>query len=237
MKLQTEPKLGVLGGMGPQATQVFYQYVLDHTDAASDQEHLPALILSDTLVPDRTQAILSGNTEPVYQRLLKDAKLLQDCGCTAIAIPCNTSHYFVDRLQTEIQTPIIHMIRETARCLLQQGKRRPGILGTDGTIQSGLYQKECEALGLEAVVPDPETQKVVMSVIYDEIKRGEQGSREKFTQIDRALTAMHCDCAILACTELSVFRNYHALPAYYVDAMEVLAEQAIIRCGKQLRTF
>ena len=237
MKLQTEPKLGVLGGMGPQATQVFYQYVLDHTDAASDQEHLPALILSDTLIPDRTQAILSGNTEPVYQRLLKDAKLLQDCGCTAIAIPCNTSHYFVDRLQTEIQTPIIHMIRETARCLLQQGKRRPGILGTDGTIQSGLYQKECEALGLEAVAPDPETQKVVMSVIYDEIKRGEQGSREKFLIIDRALRSMGCDCAILACTELSVFRTYHALPPFYVDAMQVLAELSVLRCGKQLRNI
>ena len=237
MNLQTEPKLGVLGGMGPQATQVFYQYVLDHTDAACDQDHLPTLFLSDTLVPDRTRAILSGDTEPVYQRLLKDARLLQECGCTAIAIPCNTSHYFVDRLQTEIQTPIIHMIRETARCLLQQGKRRPGILATDGTIQSGLYQKEFQALGLEAVTPDPETQKIVMSVIYDEIKRGEQGSREKFLTIDRALRAMGCDCAILACTELSVFRTYHTLPPFYVDAMQVLAELSVLRCGKQLRNL
>ena len=236
MNLHTEPKLGVLGGMGPQATQVFYQYVLDHTDASSDQEHLPTLILSDTLMPDRTQAILSGNTEPVYQRLLKDAKLLQDCGCTAIAIPCNTSHYFVDRLQTEIQTPIIHMIRETARCLLQQGKRRPGILGTDGTIQSGLYQKECEALGLEAVAPDAQTQKLVMSLIYDDIKQGKKGNPETFAAIDRALQDMGCDCAILACTELSVFRTYSDLPPFYVDAMKVMAELAVVRCGKQLKT-
>ena len=234
----TEAKLGVLGGMGPQATQVFYQYVLDRTDASCDQEHLPTLILSDTLMPDRTQAILSGNTEPVYQRLLKDAKLLEDCGCTAIAIPCNTSHYFVDRLQGEISTPIIHMIRETARYLSQQGKRRPGILATDGTIHSGMYQTACAEFGLEAVAPDADIQKIVMSVIYDEIKRGEQGSREKFVQIDRALRSMGCDCAILACTELSVFRNYHKLPPfYYVDAMQVLAEQAVVRCGKQLRNI
>ena len=234
----TEAKLGVLGGMGPQATQVFYQYVLDRTDASCDQEHLPTLILSDTHMPDRTQAILSGNTEPVYQRLLKDAKLLEDCGCTAIAIPCNTSHYFVDRLQEEIHTPIIHMIRETARYLSQQGKRRPGILATDGTIHSGMYQTACAEFGLEAVAPDADIQKIVMSVIYDEIKRGEQGSREKFVQIDRALRAMGCDCAILACTELSVFRNYHKLPPfYYVDAMQVLAEQAVVRCGKQLRNI
>lgn len=223
--------------MGPQATQVFYQYVLDHTDASCDQEHLPTLILSDTLVPDRTQAILSGHTEPVYERLLRDARLLESCGCTAIAIPCNTSHYFVDRIQESISTPIIHMIRETALYLRQQGKRRPCVLATDGTIRSGLYQKECAAVGLEAMAPDPAIQKIVMSVIYDEIKRGEQGSREKFLQIDRALRAMGCDCAILACTELSVFRTYHPMPSFYVDAMQVLAELSIVRCGKQLRSI
>ena len=68
---------GILGGMGPQATQVFYQRILDKTDARRDQEHLPTLIWSDTGMPDRTQAILSGQTEPVYQRLLADARLLE----------------------------------------------------------------------------------------------------------------------------------------------------------------
>jgi len=221
--------------MGPQATQMFYQFVLDRTDAMRDQEHLPAVILSDTAMPDRTTAILSGNTEEIYARLKKDAQLLENCGCTAIAIPCNTSHYFVDRLQGEIGVPIVHMIRETASALAATGKKRPGILATDGTIQSGLYQKECAALGMEAVVPDEATQKLVMSIIYDEIKQGEQGSREKFAQIDRALRNAGCDCAILACTELSVFAAYHSLPAFYLDAMMVLAERSVERCGYPLR--
>ena len=233
--LCSEPKLGVLGGMGPQATQAFYQSVLDHTQASSDQEHLPALILSDTQMPDRTQAILSGNTEPVYQHLLKDAKLLESCGCTAIAIPCNTAHYFVDRLQQEVKVPIIHMIRETAQRLAREGKRRPCILATDGTIQTGLYQKACAAVGLEAVSLPPELQKLVMTIIYDEIKAGKRGSWDKFQKIDEALNAMGCDCGILACTELSVFRTQYDLPHYYVDAMEVLVEESVVRCGKQLK--
>lgn len=231
----SEQKLGVLGGMGPQATQMFYQFVLDRTDAMRDQDHLPAVILSDTAMPDRTCAILSGNTDEIYARLKRDALLLENCGCTAIAIPCNTSHYFVDRLQGEIGVPIVHMIRETAAALAATGKKRPSILATDGTIQSGLYQKECAALGMEAVVPDEATQKLVMSIIYDEIKQGEQGSREKFAQIDRALRAAGCDCAILACTELSVFSAYHSLPAFYLDAMMVLAERSVERCGYPLR--
>lgn len=237
-KTQKDPKgakLGVLGGMGPQATQMFYQYVLDRTDASCDQEHLPAVILSDTGMPDRTQAILSGCTEPVFQRLLSDAQLLEQCGCTALAIPCNTSHYFVDRLQQEVRIPILHMIRETAQRLAAQGKRCPAILATDGTIRTGLYQKECAAFGLSAVTPDPAIQALVMSIIYEEIKRGERGSRKSFAQIDRALSTMGCDCAILGCTELSVFRSYYNLPPFYVDAMEVLAEVAVLRCGKQLR--
>jgi len=233
----TEQRLGVLGGMGPQATQVFYQFVLDRTDAAKDQDHLPALILSDTGIPDRTAAILSGNTEALYLRLLKDAKMLEHCGCTVLAIPCNTSHYFADRLQGEIGVPIIHMLRETAAALAAQGKKRPGILGTDGTIQTGLYQKECAAVGLEAVAPDPETQKLVMSIIYDEIKQGETGSRDKFARIDRAIRKAGCDCAILACTELSVFSTYHPLPSFYLDAMMVMAERAVERCGYPLRTI
>lgn len=230
-----EQKLGILGGMGPQATQVFYQFVLDRTDAARDQDHLPTLILSDTKMPDRTAAILGGDTEALYRRLSGDARLLEQCGCTAVAIPCNTSHYFADRLQGELSIPIIHMIRETAAALAAQGRKRPGILATDGTIQTGLYQKECAALGLEAVAPDAETQRLVMSIIYDEIKQGERGSREKFAQIDRAIRAAGCDCAILACTELSVFATYHALPPFYLDAMMVMAERAVERCGYPLR--
>ena len=233
----TEQKLGILGGMGPQATQVFYQYVLDRTEANRDQEHLPTLILSDTKMPDRTAAILSGETGELYQRLLKDARLLERCGCTAIAIPCNTSHYFVDRLQGDVNIPILHMIRETAATLVAMGRRRPGILATDGTIQTGLYQTACAHYGLEAVAPDSRTQELVMSIIYDEIKQGERGSREKFAAIDKAIRLAGCDCAILACTELSVFRTYHSLPPFYVDAMEVLAETAVARCGYPLRTI
>lgn len=232
---EKKPRLGILGGMGPQATQIFYQRILDRTDAERDQEHLPTLILSDTEMPDRTAAILSGNAERVYVRLLEDARLLEREGCTAIAIPCNTSHYFVDELQKELTVPILHMVRETCKVLAQRGCKRVGILATDGTIQTRTYQKECAAQGFEGVAPDEATQKLVMSVIYDEIKKGEKGSREKFATIDRALRALECDAAILGCTELSVYRVYHGLPDFYVDAMEVLVEKSITACGKRLR--
>lgn len=231
----SEQRLGILGGMGPQATQDFYQRILDRTDASCDQEHLPTLIWSDTSMPDRTAAILGGDAEGCYQRLLSGARLLERGGCTVLAIPCNTSHYFADRLQEELSIPLIHMPRETVGALVEEGKRKVGILATDGTIRTGVYQKECTAGGLEAVSPPEEIQKLVMSIIYDEIKRGEKGSREKFAVIDRWLRQTGCDSAILGCTELSVYRTYHGLPDYYLDAMDVLAQRCITACGYKLR--
>ena len=230
-----EQRLGILGGMGPQATQDFYQRILDRTDAARDQDHLPTLIWSDTAIPDRTAAILGGDAEGCYRRLLEGARLLERGGCTVLAIPCNTSHYFADRLQGDISIPLIHMPRETVAALAAQGRKTVGILGTDGTIQTGVYQKECDARGIRLLAPPEDVQRLVMSIIYDEIKRGETGSRETFAAIDRWLRRAGCDGAILGCTELSVYRTYHGLPDYYLDAMEVLAERCITACGYPLR--
>lgn len=230
-----EQRLGILGGMGPQATQDFYQRILDHTEASCDQEHLPTLILSDTGMPDRTAAILGGDAEGCFRRLLSDAQLLERSGCTALAIPCNTSHFFADRLQEQLGVPIIHMPRRAVAQARQEGWHKVGILATDGTVQTGVYQKECAAQGILAVSPPEDVQKIVMSIIYDEIKRGEKGSREKFALIDRWLRSAGCDGGILACTELSVYRTYHSLPDYYLDAMDVLAEECITACGYKLR--
>lgn len=230
-------RLGVLGGMGPQATNTFYQFVIDRTDAQSDQEHVDALILSDSGMPDRTAAILGGGEarEIVFLRLLADARLLEQAGCTCIAVPCNTSHFFLDRVQEQIGIPILHMIRETARLLAARGLTRPGILATDGTIQTELYQKEFSAAGIEAVIPSPEAQDLVMSLIYDDVKAGRDGDPQKFAAIHEDLVSQGCDCGVLACTELSVFAAKHHLPPFYTDAMAVLAERAVEACHRPLR--
>lgn len=234
-----EYRLGVLGGMGPQATNTFYQFIIDRTDALTDQDHVNALILSDSGIPDRTAAILGSEQqrEAVCQRLLAGARLLEGAGCTCIAVPCNTAHYFLDQVQEQIRIPILHMIRETAKTLAAQGKTRPGIVATVGTIQSGLYQKEFAALGIQAVIPSDPAQAQAMSLIYDDIKSGRDGDPQKFAAVHRDLLAQGCDCAVLACTEMSVFASQHHLPPFYTDAMAILAERSVQACQKPLRTI
>lgn len=230
-------KLGILGGMGPQATELFYRRVIEFTAAGRDQEHIETLLLSDAKMPDRTAAILSGDTAPVFERLLADAKFLESWGAACIAIPCNTSHTFVPQLQAELKVPIVNMINETAAALKALGCKRVGILATDGTIQMGLYQAACAAQGLEAVVPPPEIQKLVMSVIYDEVKGGRPVSRDKLTAIDAALVELGCDHGVLACTELSVCEGWNRLRCKYLDALDVLARRCVELCGYPLRNL
>lgn len=229
--------LGVIGGMGPLATQVFYKRMIDRTEAARDQEHVDMMILSHASMPDRTVAIQSGDTGDVFCKLLADAKLLEENGAEVIAIPCNTSHYFWQDLQDEIRIPIIHMVRRAVEYIRDKnpGITKIGVLATDGTVQSGIYKKECERLGLECVTPPPAIQKIVMDIIYNQIKKGLDGSIEDFSKIDAFLQEAGCQAAILACTELSCFKETHRLRDYYVDALDVLCEDAILQCGGKLR--
>ena len=227
--------LGIIGGMGPAATDLLYRRIIARTDAERDQEHLDMIILNHASVPDRTEAIKSGETKKVTDVLLKDVEFLAKSGVSAIVIPCNTSHYFYDVLQASTDVPIINMIRETAVSLKNAGKKRVCVLATDGTIMTGIYEKELNMNGIECIVPDSDTQKLVMKIIYDQVKKGFPGNMEDFREIHRFIKKQGCDGAILACTELSVFRAEAGLNEFYTDALEVLCEKAITTCGKNLK--
>ena len=230
-------KLGVIGGMGPQATIQFCQRIVDLTAARFDQEHLPLLVLNDTQMPDRTAALLSGDREPVEERLLADAGVLAQWGAAAIAITCNTAHAFLPAIKKRLPVPVVNMIDETAEAVKAMGCRRVGILGTDGTLHTGLYHAALEKRGIETLSPSPAAQEGIMSLIYDEIKGGLPGREEKFAPADQELREKGCERIILACTELSAYGVWHGLDGFYVDAMDVLARRCVEVCGYPLREY
>lgn len=228
--------LGVIGGMGPMASQLFYKIVTERTVAEKDQDHIQMLILSDTGMPDRTDAILSGETEEVYRRMLADAKLLEHSGCRGIAITCNTAHYFADMAADQLGIPIIHMIRETAKETARScAGEKAAILATDGTIRTELYQKALDREGVRPYAPSAESQKRVMHLIYDCIKSGGPADMEAWAAIEKELKEAGCKKALLACTELSIIREQEKLSDYYIDPMEVLALCSIEFMGKEVK--
>lgn len=228
--------LGVIGGMGPMASQLFYKMVTEQTVAAKDQEHINMLILSDTGMPDRTGAILSGELEEVRERMLADALLLQENGCKAIAITCNTAHFFADMIAPELNIPVIHMIRETAKETARRCKgEKAAILATDGTIRTELYQKALIAEGVEPYTPSSEGQKLVMHQIYDRVKSGLPADMDLWKTLEEEVMSAGCKTALLACTELSVIREQENLSPFYIDPMNVLAQRCIQFMGKEIK--
>ena len=167
-------KLGVIGGMGPEATSFYYARVIARTKAESDQEHINMIILSHATMPDRTQAILTGNKLPFLKAITQDARDLEMLGVENIAIPCNTSHYFLEDIQKSTSVPIINMVEESVRYVVEAHPKvkKIGIMGTDGTMQAKTYHRACEKFGITPVVPGEACQKDVMSLIYDDIKKG-----------------------------------------------------------------
>ena len=228
--------IGVLGGMGSMASQLFYKMVIERTEAQCDQEHVRLLILNDASMPDRTGAILAENYDAVDSKMLEDFKLLENAGCKAIAITCNTAHFFADGLQDKIGIPIIHMIEETSE---EIARKYPGgkiaVLATDGTIQTGLYQKRLEKYSLIPFIPNKEMQKSVMHQIYDCIKKGLPWDEDSWMKLQTYIKENGCDCAIMACTELSVIKEDNHLGDYYIDPMDVLARKVIEFSGKKLK--
>lgn len=232
--------LGVLGGMGPKATAVFFDKVIENTKAERDQEHIDMIILNHATAPDRTSVILEGKEELFLEAVSKDLKLLELAGVSHIAIPCNTSHYFYDDMQAMTTVPIIHMVEETIKLIRERygAGSRIGILATNGTMRTGIYAKVCEQYGMELFVHDDRIQDQAMKIIYTNVKSNMDFSPDELEALIDELVNVHdCRCVILACTELSCIQLSRGAAEVSVDAMQVLVEKAITLSGKQVKTI
>jgi aspartate racemase len=230
--------IGILGGMGPEATARLFERIIALTSAQRDQDHLPVLICNLPQIPDRTAAIQGQGESPVPMAS-EGLRILANGGADFIAIPCNAIHHFFSELQAAVAVPILHLIAEVYRTATQRwpNLRRLGLLATDGTIQSGIYQKFFSASGCEIIFPDASRQKEVMSCIYA-IKTGEKRFREALAA-GRDLLERRAQGIILGCTELSLVKNFLANDLSLLDSTEVLAQACvdIARGVREVPTF
>ena len=226
--MKAKKTLGILGGMGPMATVRFYENVVAHTLAERDADHINIIITSRADIPDRTDYILGRSTESPLPKMLNDAMTLAGAGADIIAIPCNTARFFHSELEAGVHIPVLDIVRETAEHVKLRGYKRAAILGTEGTVKIGSYKRALDALGVEGVDPDTDTQALVTSIIYDYVKAGRPGGERIFNEVANRMFDRGCECLILGCTELPL-----AAPAdeRSVDSLEVLAYRSIVLCG------
>lgn len=232
--------IGILGGMGPEATLLLYSLVISKTPAKKDQEHIHVIIDSNPAIPDRTRHLVYGEESPIA--LLKEgALLLEKAGADMILIPCNTAHYFIPQIVESISIPILHMLDLTCKHIAQlvsgsagysSNLKIPiGILATTGTIRTGLYQKYLEKYNLESVLPTEQEQELlVMEAIYGEqgVKAGFHEEPSKILQQAAAILIQKGAKFIIAgCTEVPLVLTDNMVSVPLINSMEVLAQEAV----------
>ena len=223
--------IGIIGGMGPLATVDLFEKITLHTRAERDQDHLHVLIDSNIAIPDRTAALLHGGPDP-RPELIASARRLERMGAQALIMPCNTAHNYYDDVAAAVSVPVLHMIRLTAQALERAGIGAAGLLATDGTVQTGIYQRSFAGSGVDLLLPDEAGQRAVMDMIYRGVKAGDL--RYDPAAVRRAMEALldrGAKTLILGCTELPLAVKLYGLDLPVVDPTLELALGAIRFAG------
>ena len=223
--------IGIIGGMGPLATADLFEKIVGHTKAACDQEHLHVVIDSNTNIPDRTAALLHGGADPLPE-LVKSAGRLEKMGADVLIMPCNTAHNYYDGIAAAVSVPVLHMVRLTAQALVERGVKKAGLLATDGTVRTGIYQKSFAGSGVELLTPDEAGQRAVMEMIYQGVKAGDLAfDAQPARQAMERLLAAGAEVLILGCTELPLAVKLYGIALPAVDPTLELALEAIRFAG------
>lgn len=197
--------VGVLGGMGPEATVDFFAKLVAATGAERERDHLRVLIDDDPTVPDRTAAVLGSGPSPA-EHLTRMARGLVAQGAEVLVMPCNGAHAFADAVREGAgDVPFLDLIEVTVTATLtrQPAVRSAGLLATDGTLAAQLYQNAFATAGVGTVAPGAEDQRRVMAAIYA-IKGGQAEADPATTlrEVAQALVRQGADVIVAACTEV-----------------------------------
>jgi aspartate racemase len=221
--------IGILGGMGPDATIDLYRHIIELTPANKDQDHIKVLIYSNPKIPDRTKAIAEGGESPL-PHLIEAARLLENGGAGIIAMPCNAAHHYLAEIQWEIGIPILDMIQESCRALQVQLPKAGavGLIAATGTVRSGMYAEPLSRASVKLVLPDDADQlRIQMGIDQVKTRTYSRSTQETFQDVGRRLMKAGADAIILGCTEIPLAFNPDEVDYASLNSTQILAEAAV----------
>lgn len=221
--------VGVLGGMGPDATVDFMAKVIAATPAGKDQDHIRMLVDHDPTVPNRQEAILADGEDP-GPALAAMATRLAAAGADFLVIPCNTAYVFQDSIIAATDIPLVSIIDVTITEIARRspGAKAVGVLATDGCLQAGVYQDALEAAGVKPLLPNEDELRLLMDLIH-RIKGGGQSGElgQAMQRLAAALQSRGAEAVIAGCTEIPLVLDDDMLPVPLLSSTDVLAEHTV----------
>ena len=236
--MASQPVVGVIGGMGPEATVDLMRRVIAATPAKDDIDHIRMLVDNNAKVPSRFKALIEKTGEDPTPVLVGMAKGLVASGADFLVIPCNTAHYYLPAIQAAVDVPVADMIGVSiARIRRDLGtKPRIGLLASPAVKLTGLFERRCSEAGIDVLWPDGAHAAAVLAVIRA-VKAGHVNATQMaaYRTAAKALVADGVGCLIIACTELSVVGGLDGLGAPVIDTLDVLVDDILARCGVTAR--
>ncbi len=221
-------RVGVIGGMGPEATLDLLSKIIRCTPANCDQEHIPLLVDICPQIPDRTKFLVENGEDPLPW-LLESGRRLAASDIAALCMPCNTAHYFAETIQEKLSVPLISMI-ESVLAQIQRDHpeaQQIGLMATSGTLQSRVYHDALQHAQLEIVSPPLAFQTEIMEIIYAVKSGRKEEVSSRFQVAVDELTACGADLMIAGCTELPLLLPYVAATTPIIDTTQSLAERVV----------
>lgn len=219
-------KVGILGGMGPEATVLLMQKLLAMVQAQDDADHIPLLVDQNPQVPSRIGYLLEGSCADPAPVLMAMARGLQAAGAEALAMPCNTAHHFAPQIRAATALPLLDMVEaamDHALALAGPGGRI-GILASPAVRRTGLFSAPLAARGLFALHPADET--CILNMIRLIKSKGPvPQAQAALTEAAKELVARQADVLMIACTEFSLMPQAvrsAAGPVPVFDTLDVL---------------
>ncbi len=240
MRKAMKKTIGILGGMGPEATAYMFKLILSCTKAEKDQDHIPVIIYSDPQVPARTDAILKTGPSPVPY-LVKGIKALNKVGADFIIIPCVTVHHFIPETEKQIKFRYLSLVEETLKWIQKNVPelKTAGLIASTGTLKSGLFHNAFAGAGIDLLTPGEEEQMRVMEVIFglQGVKAGfiDGPCRERIVDTARSLVERGAEAVIAGCTEIPLVLKGKDISAPLIEPMRIIAQASIIEAGYSLR--
>jgi aspartate racemase len=220
--------VGVLGGMGPEATVDFMAKVIALTPAEKDQDHIRMLVDNNPGIPNRQAAILANGEDP-RPVLAAMAAGLQAAGADFLVIPCNTAYVFRDAVNEVASIPLISIIDVTVVATIKSGAAKVGILATEGCLAAGLYQAALAEAGLELLAPTVD-ELATFTTLIQRIKVGDQGEDVSASMrlLARALVDRGAEAIIVGCTEIPLVLTESMLDVPLISSTDLLAQETVL---------
>ena len=219
--------VGVLGGMGPESTAIFYHELIIECQkqyGAKYDEDYPEIFIYNLPIPNVVEGL--KNPEKTLKILIKGAKKLESIGVNFIVMPCNTSHYFYEEMKKELSIPFLSIVEETAKKIKSRGYKKIGLLATETTIKCRIYKKDFDRNKIAMVIPKEQDKvtKIILNILAG--KKFEK-DKEKLKQIIEKLTNNGAEAIVLGCTDIPILLKKGDVDIEVFDTVEVLAESTI----------